>query len=65
MVVGEAPPEGNGTGPDDEVANATDGGAIVSGCAAAGALGGLVVVPYVIPVVVFLVLLALGMSRSR
>jgi hypothetical protein len=29
------------------------------------AVGGLVVVPYVIPVVVFLVLLAIGVSKSR
>lgn len=29
------------------------------------AIGGLVVVPYVIPVVVFLILLAIGVSKSR
>ena len=50
------------------------GALLIAGSVAAGeimvgwntfALGGLVVVPYVIPVVVFLVLLAIGMNKSR
>jgi hypothetical protein len=50
------------------------GALLIAGSVAAGelmvgwnhfALGGLVVVPYVIPVVVFLILLAIGMNKSR
>jgi len=50
------------------------GALLVAGAVAAGeimvgwdhfALGGLAVVPYVIPIVVFLILLAIGMNKSR
>ncbi|HWM85886.1 MAG TPA: hypothetical protein VNO33_08605 [Kofleriaceae bacterium] len=50
------------------------GALLIAGSVAAGemlvgwnhfALGGLAVVPYVIPVVVFLILLGIGVSRSR
>jgi hypothetical protein len=50
------------------------GALLIAGSVAAGeimvgwnhfALGGLVVVPYVIPVITFLVLLAIGMNKSR
>jgi hypothetical protein len=50
------------------------GALLIAGSVAAGeimigwntfALGGLVVVPYVIPIVTFLILLAIGMNKSR
>ena len=50
------------------------GALLIAGAVAAGeimigwntfALGGLVVVPYVIPIITFLILLAIGMNKSR